>query len=230
MGIEILGLAMLFAWRVLRKRRAWLAPLLIAPLVASGAAPSNQLHRWYAGLSVASVHNSDGAAEMDRRLTADGYMTTTTLSGQNRFGGSLFAGYELGRFSLELGYVTLGRMDSRIRGSTPVDDVYLAAISRAHPRSGEGPQGSLLATLPLNDRFELFGRAGLFYWKNLQTARSGGQSVHGTDRRLDPMVSLGVSYHPSYRWSLRAAAELYRLEDENVRTLQLGIVRRIGNE
>ncbi|MEO8061606.1 MAG: hypothetical protein ABI821_02550 [Pseudomonadota bacterium] len=229
-GIEILGLMMLVALRLARKRSTWMAPLLIGPLIANGAEPSDVVHRWYAGLSVVSVHNSDGAAEMDRRLAAEGYTTTTTLSGQHRFGGSLFAGCELGRFSFELGYVTLGRMDSRINGSTPLDDIYLGAISRAHPRSGEGPQAALLATLPLSDRFELFGRAGLFYWKNLQTARSGGQSVHGTDRRLDPMVSLGVSYHPGSRWSLRAAAELYRLEDQKVTTLQLGIVRRLGNE
>lgn len=127
-------------------------------------------------------------------------------------------------------YVTLGRMDSRTSGNTPVDEIYLGAIRRAHARSGEGPQASLLATLPLTDRFELFGRVGLFYWKNLQTARSDEQSVRGADRRWDPMISVGTTFHVRPRWSLRAAVELYRLEHEKVTTLQFGIVRRFGSE
>lgn len=116
-------------------------------------------------------------------------------------------------------------MDTRIAGDTPVDDAYLQAISRAHPRSGVGPQAAVLATLPLSEHFELFGRAGVFYWKNLQTARSGGQSVRGTDRRLDPMISLGLSFNPRPRWSLRAAADLYHLDGEKVSTIQLALVR-----
>jgi uncharacterized repeat protein (TIGR01451 family)/fimbrial isopeptide formation D2 family protein len=229
MGLECLILAMLVLWRAWPRRFRRLAAVCLAlPVMASAAEPRVDSSYWYGGLSLASVHNADGAREMDARLAAQGYDTETSLSGQHRMGGSLFVGYSWRWLAGELAYVSLGRMDTRIEGNTPVDEEYLTAISLAHPRSGEGPQLSAQASWPVSRRLGVIGRVGLFYWRNTLTAETASTGVSGNERRLDPVWSLGLRYQASERIAVRARADMYRLDGERLTVLELAATWRIG--
>jgi uncharacterized repeat protein (TIGR01451 family)/fimbrial isopeptide formation D2 family protein len=229
MGLECLILAMLVLWRAWPRRFRCLAVVCLAlPVMANAAEPRVDSSYWYGGLSLASVHNADGAREMDARLAAQGYDTETSLSGQHRMGGSLFVGYSWRWLAGELAYVSLGRMDTRIEGNTPVDKEYLTAISLAHPRSGEGPQLSAQASWPLSKRLDVIGRVGLFYWRNTLTAETASTGVSGNERQLDPVWSLGLRYQASERIAVRARADLYRLDGERLTVIELAATWRFG--
>lgn len=174
-------------------------------------------HCFYVGGTLGLVRNSDGAAEMDERLRAQGYVTSTSLSGQSRLGFGLFGGYRWERLAAELSYTHLGRMDTIVAGNTPVDATYLRAVSAAHPRSGEGPQLSALYHLPINEKWEAFGRGGYFYWKNTLSAEGFGQYDDLAGRRFDPFVGLGIQWHkPEKKWSIKGELQAYKLDSETV--------------
>lgn len=183
---------------------------------------------YYIGVTLGLAHNSDGASEMDDRLAAQGYVTQTDLNGQSRFAGALFGGYRWTRFAAEFGYAHLGRMDSRVEGMTPVDDDYLRAVSLAHPRSGEGLQASGLVFIPFNEQWEVFGRAGLFYWRNTLSAEGFSRYTDTRERQTDPYLGLGARLDPLYKnWSLRAEAQLYKLDGDSLTYFGIGLTYRL---
>ena len=166
---------------------------------------------------------------MDTRLRAQGFVAQTDLKGQTRLGGELFGGYRWRRFAAELGYAHLGRMDTVVQGLTPVDQVYLRAISAAHPRSGRGPQLSALMNFPLNEQWEVFGRAGLFYWQNTLSAEGFGRYADIEGSQLDPFFGGGLQIRPfRKKWMLAAELRLYRLDGEIVGELGVAAKYRLS--
>ena len=121
-------------------------------------------------------------------------------------------------------------MDSRVAGLTPIDDTYLRAVSLAHPRSGEGPQGSIVGWWHLTERLELMGRAGLFYWRNLQSARGGAQLARDTERKLDPTFGIGLHWSARERWRVGLELDAYRLDGETVRVINASILYRLRRD
>ncbi|MBC7982984.1 MAG: outer membrane beta-barrel protein [Candidatus Obscuribacterales bacterium] len=198
---------------------------LSAFAVATHAAECSDtgFHCYYVGGNVAIVRNTDDAGDMDSRLASQGYTTSTDLSGQTRFGGEVFGGYRWEKWAAELTYAHLGRMDTVINGSTPVDPEYLRAISKAHPRSGEGPQLSALYHLRMNDRWEWSFRGGVFYWRNTLSAEGFGRYSDVKDRQLDPFAEVGAQRRRvGQRWSVVAGVRVYVLDGEAVTAIQLG--------
>ena len=235
MALELLTLALLALMQrtsTSRPRRIiGVATLALAGTSASALADSQNerdSRGWYVGLTTGQVRGSIDAADMDKRLAAQGFTTHTTLSGQNRFGGMFDVGYRLRRAGLELGYADLGRLTTVVEGPTPVDDVYLAAISRAHPRSGNGPRLSGLLFLPLGERIELFGRGGIFYWKTTMSAKGFGQFVGVNDRSLDPFFGAGADVRLTERLHARLELTRYRLDGENLTFAGLGVSYKLS--
>jgi len=163
---------------------------------------------------------------MDKRIAREGYQTQTQLSGQTRLGGSLYAGYRWPSLSLEVAYVDLGSMTTRVSGTSPVTDDYLLAISRSHPQSGSGPQFSATGYLPIHERMELFAQGGVFYWRSNMSANGRSRYRAVDDRSFDPMLAVGMNYRLSQRWAAHAQWSGYRLAGEHVNTLSLGLSYR----
>jgi uncharacterized repeat protein (TIGR01451 family) len=206
-----------------------LAPISQAEDNTSNAQPclENGQHCYYGGASIGLIHNNSGASDMDNRLAAQGYTTHTTLTGQTRLDGSIHFGYRWEHIATELTYAYLGRMDTRVEGLTPVDQPYLHAISLAHPRSGEGPQANVLGYWPLKKDWELFGRVGLFYWRNTQTAEGFSRYADNKDRTFDLFYGVGLQF-PTIRrrWLPRAEFQLYKLDGETLTSINATISYR----
>lgn len=157
------------------------------------------LHCFYVGGALTRVHNSANAQDMDARLAAQGYVTQTSLSGQSRLGGILFGGYRWRHVAAEIGYAHMGTMHTVVAGLTPVDDAYLRAISIAHPRSGKGPQLSVLGYVSLQHNLEAYGRIGWFYWRNTLSAEGFSRYADVNGQQLDSYAGLGLQLRPVYR-------------------------------
>jgi uncharacterized repeat protein (TIGR01451 family) len=231
---SLIVLVLLACLRATRRIRAWLIAALASVAIPTLAFADERGEQnatdtrdgFYAGATVAFVHNGDDASDMDARLAAQGFVTQTHLSGRNRFGGALFAGYRRSRLALEGGYAHLGTMRTRVAGLTPVDDDYLRAIATAHPHSGKGPEASVLLFLPLSERWELFGRAGLFYWRNTLSAKELNR-VRSIESTLDPQIGIGLETRLGGRsLALRAEVQLYRLSRETIGVAGVSVLTR----
>jgi hypothetical protein len=182
---------------------------------------------FYVAFTAAQVSSTVDAADMDARLAAQGFTTRTSLSGENRFGAMLDAGYRWRYFGIELGYAHLGTMHTVVEGITPVDETYLRAISLAHPRSGAGPRLSALAFIPLGERWEFFGRAGGFYWRSTMSAEGRGRYEDVQGRELDPLLGVGGRLRMGPRITLLLEFDRYRLDGEAVNVMGLGVQYRL---
>ena len=229
MGLWFLGL-LLIPWLARRRNQAVLATLLtgLASLANADEAADTRasepvVRRWYVGGNVMMARGTVDAGQMDARLTQQGFVTSTQLNGQARFAGMLFGGYRWRYLGIEAGYTDLGRLDTEVSGTTPISEEYLAAISRAHPESGAGPQASLLAYVPLGERLEIFGRLGAFYWRGLETAEGRGEFADAKGRSFDPVFGLGVSLRLKQKWTAELQLNNYRLAGEDINCVGAGL-------
>jgi uncharacterized repeat protein (TIGR01451 family) len=226
------GWTMLFGLIALfRAGRRRIVPAMAAMILLPLAAVA-QDHRtddvdsrrgWLLGANALFVAGSVDATEMDARIARQGYRTQTELSGQQRLGAMVSAGYRRHHLGLEAAYVDLGKMTTRVRGTNPITDDYLLAISRSHPQSGSGPQFSVLGYLPFGERFEVFGRAGAFYWRSNMSAEGRSRYRDVDHRAFDPALGLGLNYRMTDRWTAAGQWTAYRLAGERVSALSVGV-------
>jgi hypothetical protein len=230
MGVWSLFLAFLAG-----ARRKWKS-ICALPLIAAGACahaedqPLARDDRWNLTGNGLWVRNSIDADEMDTRLLREGYATQTDMSGFTRFGYSLSGAYRYKHVAFDLAYVDLGKVTTTIHGNTPLSPEYLRAISEAHPRSGKGPQASVLGFLPINEKWEVTGRMGLFRWSNSITTidRGSGEFDHIKVGSTDPMLGLGLRYTNNERWRTSLEWSRYRLDGETLNSVSLGVLYRLG--
>lgn len=131
------------------------------------AAPSYA--QWYLGASIGkSDIKFDNAAQSDQFLDL-GFTNPRTVSDTKDTGYRAFGGYQFHPYvAIEGGYVDLGRFGFRtdvsptgsLSGSTRIDGFDL----------------SVLGTVPLGERFGLFGRVGV-YAAQTRTSYTGGGSI-----------------------------------------------------
>ncbi len=143
---------------------------LVAAMAVVGlgaAAPSYA--QWYIGASIGkSDIKFNNAAQSDQFLDL-GFTNATTVSDTKDTGYRAFGGYQIHPYvAIEAAYVDLGRFGFRtdvspagsLSGSTRID----------------GFDVSALGTVPLGERFGLFGRVGV-YAAQTRTSYTGGGSI-----------------------------------------------------
>lgn len=165
------------------------------------AAPSYA--QWYVGASVGRSHITfDNAALADQFLDL-GFTSATTISSTRGTGYRAFGGYQLQKYvAAEVAYIDAGRFQSHsevtpagvLTGSTKIDGVEVAAVG----------------TLPIGDRFSIFGRVGAFA-ADTRTSYMGQGSVStvtGGDiqerRQTRLSYGAGASYNIDRNVSVRA--------------------------
>jgi OOP family OmpA-OmpF porin len=101
---------------------------------------------------------------------------------------SAFKLYTGGMFNrwlgLEFGYLNVGDAD-RNGGATRAQGVNL----------------SLVATLPLGERFNIYGKAGTTYGRTKTSAVGGAPVLAGKENGWGPSVAIGASVHINRNWT-----------------------------
>jgi len=123
---------------------------------------------------------------------------------------SAFGGYQFNKyFALEGGYVDFGEIEADVAGpSFEGDSTYISAVG----------------TLPLNDRFAVYAKAGIHRW-NLDTSLP---ALTGTadDNNTDPTYGVGAQYRFNDRFSMRTGYDRFEVGDLDVDLVQVqGIYR-----
>lgn len=118
-------------------------------------------------------------------------------------------GYRFTRyFAAELGLAQYGELASRASGEIDIGDGFVPASLKLAFSAG-GPLISAIGILPLGEKFEIYGRAGMLFasaereLSSRLDGQSGGfGSAKGDSQEL--VVGIGASYHFNVMYSVRA--------------------------
>ena len=176
----------------------------------------------YGGLLVGNSKYSVDAAEEEADLLAfvqDTGAPTRNLSTSTEdsdIGYTAAFGYRFNRYlAAELGLAQYGEAASNVRGEIDQGDGFVPVNVKISFAVG-GPLFSVVGILPLGDKFELYGRAGMLFASAERelSARVDGQNAGIGSAKGDStevVLGAGVAYHINQIYSVRL--EHQRLSD-----------------
>lgn len=213
----------------LTKISAAVALLTLAAL-ASPAAMAEDALGWYGGANLGRTSATIDNARITSGLAAGG-LTVNSISDRDRDTGyKIFGGYQLNQnFAVEGGYFDLGKFG------------YTANTTPAGSVSGDmrvrGLNLDLVGTLPLSERFSVFGRAGINYAQAKDNFSSTGAATisnpNPSERGANYKIGAGLQYAITDALSVRGELERYRVKDGignrgHIDMASVGLIYRFG--
>lgn len=203
---------------------------LVALAVIASPSAMAQDSGWYAGLNVGQSKAKIDDAKITSSLLGAGFTGVSISDSNTHLGYKIFAGYEFNRyFALEGGYFDLGKFGF---SATTVPAGSLTGSARF-----KGLNFDAVLSLPLTEKFSVFGRAGLAYAEAKDSfSGTGGVNVlnpNPSKRAANFKYGAGVQYDFTKSFGMRAEAERYRVNDAinnkgDIDLLSLGVLLRFG--
>ena len=147
----------------------------------------------------------------------------------------VFAGYRFNRnFAIELGYVDLGTVSADLDNTTRVNGARLDAEGEAQ-LDATGLMASALISIPIGQRFSVFGRLGVLAWdadlsaSASGTIRLGNRSITFDDlneqgrSRSGQDAAFGAGVRFGFNENLAIRAEVTRFEVIDVNSAWMGL-------
>lgn len=185
---------------------------------------------WYVGANVGQSVSRIDDGRIEATLRASGLATVSMDDDERHLGYKLFGGYQFNRYlSLEAGYFNLGNFG------------FTALTSPEGTLKGElkvqGTNFDLVGTLPITQRFAVFGRAGMNYAVvRDRFERSGSVNIlqsHYSERGFNYKLGFGVQYDLTESLRIRGEAERYRIDEPvagkgDIDLFSFGLIYRFG--
>lgn len=202
----------------------------VAFAVMAGSYAMAQDTGWYAGANIGQSRATIDNDRISNELLGSGLTMTSISNEDSDRAYKIYGGYQINKnFALEGGYFDLGQFS------------FNAATSPAGTLSGNiklrGFNLDAVGTLPITEKFSVFGRIGANYAEARDSFAGTGAVVvlnpNPSKRETNLKVGLGVQYAFTESLSLRAEAERYRINDAvgnkgDVDVMSLGLVYRFG--
>ncbi|WP_394755789.1 outer membrane beta-barrel protein [Rhodoferax sp.] len=193
---------------------------------------------WYAGANV----GRSGTHIDDARITSGllgGGLTVTSISDRDRDTGyKLFGGYQFNKYlGVEGGYFDLGTFGFTANTSSAGELGSVNTGSLTGDIRLKGVNLDLVGTLPITEKFSVFGRAGVAYARANDTFRSTGAvavlNPNPSKRDTNYKFGAGVQYAFTDNLAMRAEVERYRINDAvgnkgDIDLVSLGLIYRFG--
>lgn len=204
----------------------------LAALASPGALAQGQDSGWYGGANAGRSAATIDDARINSGLIGSGFSSSTIVDDDRSTGYKIFGGYQVNKnFAVEGGYFDLGNFG------------YTATTVPAGTLDGRiklrGLNLDLVGTLPLSEKFSVFGRAGLNYAQARDSFSGTGavQVANPNPRKNDTnyKLGLGLQYALSESLAVRAEAERYRVNDAignrgHVDLVSVGLIYRFGGK
>lgn len=214
------------------KRQLSLLAVAGLAAVCSTAVIAQDAPGWYVGGNVGGTRADFKNDAINSSLVGQGFTVNSTSTDNSSTGYKLFGGYQFTpNLAVEGGYFDLGRFSygsattpaGTFNGSTRVNGLNL----------------DLVGSVPLSDRFSVFGRVGAAYAQSRGNFASTGfvpvNTTNPSRNETTLKVGLGVQYAITQALSLRAELERYRINDPirnrgNIDMASLGLVYKFGGK
>lgn len=185
---------------------------------------------WYGGANVGQSRATIDDARINSGLLNKGFTSTTIADDDRSTGFKIFGGYQLNKnFAVEGGYFDLGTFGYT---ATTVPPGTLNGSMKVR-----GLNLDLVGTLPMTEKFSVFGRVGVNYAQTRDTF-SGTGAVRVTNpnpRENDTNYKFGAGLQYAFTDSLamRLEGERYRVNDAvgnkgDVDLYSVGLIYRFG--
>jgi len=172
-----------------------------ATLVAASLPASAQGSGFYVGAGA-------GLTTVD--LCGDLIALGATSCDDEDTGFKIFGGKRINQnLAVELGWVDLGEITATGPGGTARAEV-------------DGIQVAAVGMLPVNPRFHVFGKVGLYLWDAKISGPGGSLSDDGTDL----MFGFGASWNLAERLDLRGEWERFDVDGDDIDMLSVGLLYR----
>jgi len=196
----------------------------------------------YAGalISMNSYPGDQSGAEADLESTFNGVTTRDLRIGTDDqdMGFAAQFGYRFTRyFAAEFALAQYGDLRSDAHADIDLGAGFVPASINLNFHTG-GPMVSAIGILPINDKFEVYGRAGLLFAsseREFVIKVDGDTSSFGTSKgeSTEVVLGLGIAWHVNQMFSVRAQYEkLDKVGDpgktgtEDINSASLGLVVR----
>lgn len=202
-------------------------------LVAAAAMPAMaQDSGWYVGVGAGWPNAKIDAGSVSEDLLGLGLTTTGFVSDEGDSGFKVYTGYEFNKyFAIEGGYFDLGNFDF-FATTQP-------AGTLSESLSVQGLNLDLRLSLPIGERFSVFGSAGANYAETKMTLAGSGAIVVADTRRKERKVDYkyggGFQFEFTESFLMRMEAERFRIDDTvgiggDVDFYSIGMLYRFGRQ
>jgi OOP family OmpA-OmpF porin len=163
-------------------------PIIAAGLLAAAPGAFAADSGWYLGANIGRSNFKHDSGAIDNALADQGFAgAASSISDHRHTGYKLYLGYQFDRhFALEGGYVDLGKLK--------FDSTTLGGSLSGNIKTKDGLFLDAVGIAPLNDRFNVFGKVGVYDLKTQLTASGTAGSVDTSSRKAGLNYGLGVGY------------------------------------
>jgi len=186
----------------------------LAAAAASPGAFAQEEHKVYLGGSFGSTKISGGCD--DARSAFAVFGGTVSSCDEKSTGWKIFGGLQINKnFAVEGTYINWGEL----KGNGTLIGVPVSI-------SGDATSFGVAAVgiLPINDRFSLFGKAGILMTTTSATIAGGGVSSSADEDDTELHLGVGAMFNLTDRWSIRGEWE--RTQDSKIDMISIGIQYR----
>ena len=202
--------------------RRLLLPFVGVLLMAAPVQAAEQ-GQWYVGGALNRTEGSQSASDVEASLAREGFTADSIeVDDLERNGYRLFAGYRLTpNWAVEAGFTDMGDTRVAANATVPVGEAeaFARALLESLPASASGFEASASYRYPLNDRFALAARAGLWRWENDQRVTFGEEVLNDSSSGTDLLFGVGVEWTPAPQWGVGLEASRYSVDSEDLDVL-----------
>lgn len=213
-------------------RREWMtgcfrrAPLAATAFLACAPALGEERLPWILDGDVSLgghlmwAMGDQGKSDVRRGLKREGIDGTVDSVETDRLAQRLFGGLRYTEhFGVELAYTRLGATETRMEVEQGAD---IGDFGEYLPASGQGVETTVVGFWAPEgeERYELHGRIGAWYWRDEQRAAGQSRSREG----FDPVWAGGGRYHLDRQWSLLGEVGQHHLDGQTVTSVSAGVV------
>ena len=202
----------------------------LAALSSAGVAAQDA--GWYGGANLGRSGATIDDARINSSLLGSGFGSSVIVDDDRSTGFKAFGGYQINKnFAVEGGYFNLGNFG------------YTATTVPAGTLDGRiklrGLNLDLVGTVPLSEKFSVFGRVGMNYAQARDSFSGTGavQVANPNPRKNDTnyKLGLGLQYALTESLAVRAEAERYRVNDAignrgHIDLVSVGLIYRFGGK
>ena len=124
-------------------------------------------------------------------------------------------------FAVEDGYISFGEIDNNLTaGGMTSSGIYDAS----------GIEISPIGIYPFNDKFAVFGKVGLLFYSVDSDYFLLGKTIPYSDSGLGVVFGLGGQINLTRNFSIRAAYDMYGVDDQDVSFLSASLVCSIRRQ
>jgi OOP family OmpA-OmpF porin len=236
--IGLFGLPLLLARRsgrhVVRRTLAGVLIVIFGATLATAAVAADK--KWYVGAGAGQAETDVSASDYDAALAGKGYTTSSSIDDSDT-GWKLFGGYELTRnWAVEGAYVDLGEVTSSTLVSSPPlptaveQQQFVDDAAPVHPYSVDGFSLVGKGTWPVNDRFSVFAKLGIFIWEADILVRCVGCATQVSspddESGTDWTGGVGAGYDFSDDLGIRFEYERFATDRDDVDFLSASVLYR----